>query len=74
MTLQIFQARNLGEMGILGTFLSRDYCGTILPIFSKISSHLTDMEQRISRHSLCSETGCTSTISCRWQQQSWVKI
>jgi len=40
------QAHTLGEVGILGTVLLRDYSGTILPSFIEIGSYLTNKEQK----------------------------
>jgi len=44
------QAHTLGEVGNLGTVLSRVYSGTVLPIFIEIGLYLTDKEQDISWH------------------------
>jgi len=56
------QAHTLGEVGNLDTVSLRVSSGTILPIFIKIGSYLTDKEQKISWHSFF-ET------RCRWCQQ-----
>jgi len=45
------QAHIFGELGILGTALSRVYSGKRLPIFIKIGSYFTDKEQKINWHS-----------------------
>jgi len=45
------QAHTLGEVGNLGVS-----SGTILPIFIKIGSYLTDKEQKISWHSFFWDT------------------
>ena len=42
------QAHTLGEVGILGTVLLRVSSRTILTIFIKIGSYLTEKEQKIS--------------------------
>jgi len=44
--VKVVQAHTLGEVGILGAGLLRFSSGTILPIFIKIGSYLTDREQK----------------------------
>jgi len=53
------QAHASGEVGILDTVLLKVYSGTLLPIFIKIGSYLTDKEQKISWHGFF-ETRCNS--------------
>jgi len=52
------QAQTLVEVGILDTVFLRVSSGTILPIFVKIGSYLTEKEQKISWHSYF-ETRCS---------------
>jgi len=53
---KVVQAHTLGEVGNLGTVSLTVSSGTILPIFIKIGSYLTDKEQKISWHSFFWDT------------------